>query len=569
MHATLRSLLPGVFTLLTGCGDATSDSAASTSSTMPGTSAPGSSDEVGSAPTTSGHDGTVGAPGTTTTTTTSSSSSSTSDPATTDDTGALKLDVGGMPDVGGGDPGELPANCTEAQQFETTIGCTFYALDLDNYSPWDTSQWGVAVANVQADVVASVIVEVKTGGEWQTVAGPEAIAAQDLHVFALPDRHQEGSGVQVGGAYRVTSDVPVIAYQFDPLGDMNDVGWASADASLLHPSPSWDTINSVVGIGSTGYMLPPQGAYATVVAAHDGTVVTVVPGTATLAGPGVPAGVPGQPFEVQLDEGDVVEVMTKTPGASLTGTRISSNDGHPVGVFSGHECANIPADVYACDHLEEQMPGVRRWGTRFVAARVPVRVGPGDPPEPSLWQIHASEDDTEVTLTASPAITGLPPSPFTLDAGEVAEFMVGGAPGDPGDFLVDATRPIAVANYMTSQDNISLPGKTGDPAMLLLSPVEQYLSGYVVLVPTAWPNDTATFIRHAGATVTIDDVPVPEDAWYPVGPDHEVARTVVPDGVHRLKGDQPFSVTITGTHQTGSYAYLGGMATVKINPNPQ
>ncbi len=259
--------------------------------------------------------------------------------------------------------------------------------------------------------------------------------------------------------------------------------------------------------------------------------------------------------------------MTLTEGASLTGTRVTSNAGHPVGVFSGHECANIPAEVYACDHLEEQVPGVRRWGTNFVAARVPVRDVAA--PEASLWQIYASEDDTEVSVSAAPGVTGLPQSPLLLNAGEAAEFMVAGTPADPGDFLIDATRPIAVANYMTSQDTILSPARTGDPAMVLLSPIEQYLSRYVVLVPGVWPVDVATITRRVGTSVTLGGVAVPDASFVPVGLEYEVARVPIPDGVHLLESDEPFMVGITGTHQTGSYAYLGGSATTVINPEPQ
>src|SRR5690606_34345378 len=106
---------------------------------------------------------------------------------------------------------------------------------------------------------------------------------------------------------------------------------------------------------------------------------------ATLAGPGVPAGQPGVPFQIMLNEGDTAEVMTKTQGVGLTGTEVNSDEDHPIGVFSGQECAFIPANVYACDHLEDQLSGLRLWGEHFVASRMPVR---GNPVETSLWQIY-------------------------------------------------------------------------------------------------------------------------------------------------------------------------------------
>ena len=47
----------------------------------------------------------------------------------------------------------------------------------------------------------------------------------------------------------------------------------------------------------------------------------------------------------------------------LSGTKIVTNK--PVSVFSGHECANVPHDVVACDHLIEQIPPTALWGKVF------------------------------------------------------------------------------------------------------------------------------------------------------------------------------------------------------------
>ena len=44
----------------------------------------------------------------------------------------------------------------------------------------------------------------------------------------------------------------------------------------------------------------------------------------------------------------------------LTGTKIIT--GHPVSVFSGHECANIPSNIAACDLVVEQIPPTALWG---------------------------------------------------------------------------------------------------------------------------------------------------------------------------------------------------------------
>lgn len=220
-------------------------------------------------------------------------------------------------------------------------------------------------------------------------------------------------------------------------------------------------------------------SYATIVAAQDGTHVEVQPTVGTNAGPGIPPGVAGGVFSFDLDEGDVAQVAVTTDGTALTGTRIEADA--PIGVFTGHECAFVPAELYACDHLEEQIAGLRLWGTSFAASRVPPR-HPSDP-EDSRWQIYASEDDTTITFEAPVPVTGLPASPLVLDAGESLEFFAGGPPAAPGDFYVEADKPIAVFDYMTGWEHLG--EQIGDPAMLQLTPTEQSSTATWCSCPTS------------------------------------------------------------------------------------
>lgn len=106
--------------------------------------------------------------------------------------------------------------------------------------------------------------------------------------------------------------------------------------------------------------------------------------------------------------------------------------------------------------------------------------------------------------------------------------------------------------------------------MIQLSPVEQFLPRYVVLVPGTWINDVAVITRPAGAVITLDGVPLDDGAFGPVAASgYEVGRVAIPDGVHVLDGgDERFGVVIVGYDNWDSYAYLGGTGTGKINPNP-
>jgi len=483
--------------------------------------------------------------------------STTSDTTSDDVTGSdVRFDLGSFPDLPPPQE-EIPSTCALAEQSETTIGCLFFPVDLDQQGEGmadpEIAQYAVVASNVQLDSVANVTVERKVDGVWNVVEGPVAVGPRDLHVFELPDHHQDASGILPGGAYRLTSDVPVAAYQFNPWV----AAAATSDASLLYPVASWDTQAHVVQ-----WVTPAYRAYLTIVAATDGTVVTVQPPVETLEGPGVSAGGPAIPITIELDEGDIAEVMAPA-GSSISGTTLESTA--PIGVFSGHECANIPAGVGGCDHLEEQLSGLRLWGTQFVASRVTAR---SEPPEASAWHIYASEDDTELTFEADAGVTGLPDGPVVLQRGELLELFVAGPSEHPGDFLVTASKPAMLVNYM-----IGIPfteeSMDGDPAMVQMSPVEQFLSRYVLLVPSLWEQDYLVITRPTGATVNLDGIALLDDVFSTVGANYEVARVLVEDGIHALDGDEPFGVVVVGYDFANSYAYLGGAGTVRINPVPE
>jgi hypothetical protein len=106
--------------------------------------------------------------------------------------------------------------------------------------------------------------------------------------------------------------------------------------------------------------------------------------------------------------------------------------------------------------------------------------------------------------------------------------------------------------------------------MVQLSPIEQVLPRYVVVVPGTWITDVAVLARPTGAQITLDGVPIVNALFVP-GADsgYEGARVPVSDGSHGCDGDQsPFSIIILGYDEFDSYAYLGGTGTGVINPNP-
>jgi hypothetical protein len=455
----------------------------------------------------------------------------------------------------------IPETCEQAAQATTTVGCEFYAVHLDTAAP--LQQYAVAVSNVNLSNPATVTVSQASAGGWTEIDGA-TLTPMSLYTFNLPAFMVDGSGLIADRSYRIESDIPIVAYQFNPIDGSTSY---LSDASMLIPVTSLSLTYDVVGWKQTLNMGADDTmrAYFVAVAVSDGTTVTATPAMAPLSGPSVPSST--APFDVPMSDGDVLSVETMNVGDSMTGSRVVSNAGHPIAVFSGQECAYIPETVFACDHLEEQIPGLRFWGTEFIGARMPIR-STVDQTDQVLWQIYASEA-TQVTIAADAGVTGAPLGTFSMAAGEVQEFFASGTQAAPGDLYISSVEPIGVMQYMIGSENPNCNG-VGDPAMVYTSPTQQFLPRYVVLVPGTWINDVLIITRNAGIGVLLDDVEIPDGEFFSVaGSGFEVTRKIVADGVHTLRSEDEtygLGVVVVGWDQWDSYAYIGGMGMGALNP---
>lgn len=448
--------------------------------------------------------------------------------------------------------------CDRAAIDRSSVGCVYYAVDTNPMHSWIPGDFAVVVSNTDSETPANVVVEVKEAGAWAPVAGGEfTVEPRALHTLPLPHRYIDGSAIHQGGAYRITSDLPVVAYQFNPLDGSSS---ALSDASLLLPVsaidqyyvvPAWP-YGPADSSSSSGHPAHIQ------IAATQPTDLTVTVPVATVAGTDVPALVPGQPAEFHLEDGDFLQLTVQNFNESLSGTYIASSA--PVSVFTSNDCANVPAlgsEACCCEHLEEQVFGLQTWGTTYVAAQGPKRNN-----EAAIWQITAQKDGTVINFGGPEGTPGLPES-ISLDAHDEIHIEVG-AGSVVSDFVVQSASPFHLNQYMVGA-NYAGAGTMGDPSMVQAVPTEQFLDSYVILVPGTWVNDYVVLTRKAGIPVSIDDVEVTAE-WNPVGAGLEVARVPIADGVHVLAGNEPFGVTVIGYDSYDSYAYPGGLNQQVINP---
>jgi len=457
------------------------------------------------------------------------------------------------------DHADLPCMtpCERAASERSSVGCIYYGVDTNALG----GPFAVAVSNVDPGLTANVLVEQKVGGVWTTIAGGMfSVPPRSLQTVTPARQAVSGSTIAVGGVYRITADIPVIAYQFAPID-----GSASylSDASLLLPASALDKFYLVPAWpqGTADQCSMTQGwpAHIQITPIAGGSTVTVTSPTATLSGTGAPPLTPGVPGVFTVDEGDFLQLTVTGFEGNFDGTYIEATN--PVAVFSSNDCANVPDSCGACccEHLEEQIFGLQTWGTTYVAAQMPRRNG-----ESSIWHILAQEDATTVTFTGAAGVTGLP-GPTVLNARQKLSLEVSGGDPQGADFYVSADKPIHVNQY-TVGSLYAGTADTGDPDMIQAIPTQQYLQSYVILVPGTWINDYLVLTRKAGSQVVVDGTTV-SAGWLPIAATGwEATRYLVPDGVHVIDGTEPFGVSVSGYDSFDSYSYPGGLNQMVINP---
>ena len=454
---------------------------------------------------------------------------------------------------------------------KTYVGCDFYALDLDNFSDAsdpsgaDAQQYAITLSNAGTRTVSATVST--PDGFSQTVS----IAAGALQTVELPQRDVIGTS-RTQNSYRVQSTGPIIAHQFNPL---NNSGVFSNDASLLLPATALGSDYLVAGWPSG----PAGAAYFAVVAVAEGTtsVTVTAPPRAGLQGGGSVAAIPaGGSATFDLAQGEVLAMRADGATADPTSTRITSTKS--VAVFSGNECANVPANVTYCDHVEEQLIPVASWDTEYLGIKFKPRGSEND-----VWRVIAATAGT--TIQTEPVIAGV--SGRTLGSGEVVEFATN------LDFALTASGPISLTQMMvgssypnpanascvraeeglppffpgTPEQNCAIPDTcsgtgVGDPAMLMAVPTRQFRDNYILLTPSNYTQDFLSLVAPSGTSITIDGNPLavsPTSRLTAGGRQWDIYKQGVPDGVHTITGGQAFGLYAYGYDCDVSYAYAGGL----------
>jgi hypothetical protein len=575
--------------------------------------------------------------------------------------------------------GQCKDPCEVAVAARSYLGCEFYAADLDNASlltgrDASAQQYAIVISNPNP-VDATVIIERNDAlyGEEPvlSVVDERVIAAGDLEVFELPRREVDGSssnaqcfvdgpacpgaetcvcideaeelcqcrrtmssdGMNDGThsaltsqAYRVRSNWPLTAYQFNPL---ENVSVFSNDASLLVPTSAVGSTYTVVGWPQTiandefdpskdfddGVTTEDLRASLTIIGTRANTSVTVTLGAQVVKVVGVDGAAdlgPGDTVEVTLGAFDVLNLETEGFNADFTGSGVSASQ--PVSVFVGSEASDAPRfDSYAnrqccADHLEEQLFPDSTLGRAFVIARQPPRtmsLNDAFSTPDSVEEVNETEWVRVVGTTATPAtVTTTLPAPWDqFEVGQNQDVIVPATQ----DFLMESSRAVAVLQILPSQMAVGIPSRYpgGDPSIIAVPPSEQFRREYVFLTPDKYAFDFVTIMTSSRSRVLLDGVeltellgdkvssgpacsvspadgrprapgdPEPEDVIYrcqlsfpdveSVGPSVDIDEGEQNDGVHTLVSSRPAGLIVYGFDAFVSYGYAGGLDLALIN----
>jgi hypothetical protein len=513
---------------------------------------------------------------------------------------------------------EIPTTCEETVDVPTAVGCEFYAADLDNWDNEgigddhnsDTRPYAITVGNPQLDNDAYV--EIFHGSDPLTPIASFTVAADSTHTEELSGTSDSDipcsdcpilaesidydTNLLPAAGFRITSDVPVVAYQWNPY---NAGGAHTTDASLLLPSIHLDGDYIAAAWGGVGdpVYIPGQDVRSrvTIVATEDETCVQYKPTTITAPSfsdsiPMVDAG--GISDCVMMDQYDVLQLSPQDfplddlgdPHEDLTGTIIVADK--DIAVFGGHETAAIPADWACClDHLEEQILPYKNWGTTTVMASLDARYtedGEQNEVDPVYWMIVAGADEMEVHFQPDAPIGS---SVSFETAGEIALFPVPAAADylAKGTFMADdEPAPFLAVQFMTGAESVDsfFPG---DPLMAVVPSVQQFVPRYAFVTDEGYWYDYIIVTRLAGTTVSLECMggEIPDSYFEQVGStDWEVARVYIDGadnsigedgcgpGGHLLTADLGVGVTVVGYAEKVSYGFPGGVCLAPINENP-
>ena len=239
----------------------------------------------------------------------------------------------------------------------------------------------------------------------------------------------------------------------------------------------------------------------------------------------------------------------------------------PVGVLTGHTCGTVPAGVLGCSLVMEQIPPTLTWGYTFFTSPLAEREG-------EVYKIITSRE-AAVNVTCAMADNN---STLTQQYQVADNGLIELNSSSLQYCCIQSNAPTAVVQYAVGHsydETRKTHGELGDPFMILIPPVEQYINN-VTFTTDLNVNDQfnrGDYISIAvplqffnTSMIVLDGSDLSGLTWYRIQCSNGQlcgmgTNTNVSRGFHRLAHLNPnaaLSVTVYGWGDRQSYGYTAG-----------
>lgn len=490
---------------------------------------------------------------------------------------------------------------------DSYVGCEYWGTFLHNHHPTNVA---VILGNANSEPAEVQIYTSNSSKEtppkpYKTVVlEPNSVLPVtifDCKVDNCKNVMLFGNGITDQASYRVLSSLPITAYQFNPMGKADE---HTNDATLLLPRNVLGkrylnmTSDFFKGHEDDGRTPKDYRPTFTITAVEPG-ITTVKVKLASNSGSDSDKKSDSmksalifmvEDFERKFSLKQYESLNLETSGASIGSSVVSDKR---IAAFGGHQCTFLPLVYGACDHLEHQLLPVSTWGSVYHAVPSVPRWVDKTKKETitDMWRILALNDHTYVELSA-PFNTGK-----VLKAGEFWEirsrrsFEIRAFVADSANKKTSKLAPISVAGFIEGQGSkvstiapISFPDvekerepvvsstlassrlasypidNTGDPAMTVVVPFEQYRDSYSFVVPPTYESNFITLIIHKTGKISLDGIEIPGNEYQIFGSgNYMYTYQKVNEGSHSLQGNQPFGAYGYGFLGFTSYYYSLGL----------
>ena len=258
----------------------------------------------------------------------------------------------------------------------------------------------------------------------------------------------------------IESSVPIVAYA-------HIYGGVSSGATMLMPTTTWGY--SYTSVNSEQRDADRSYSWMYVIAKENNTLVQITPSAPSRRGK--PANVP---FTVLIQKGQIYQLVGQSDcatgnGPELTGTTVKSllgPDGkcHPIAVFGGS--SRTGGETLTCgtgsgrDNDMQQLFPEHAWGKRYATAPFSRSNGStlqANSLQTSVYKVVV-KDPTTIVKRNNVTLTGLINGKYYKFSSNTADYIV-------------ADKPIMVAQFMSGTSACN--GGSGDPEMVIISPIEQ------------------------------------------------------------------------------------------------